>query len=97
VGSTKSEQTRSDIGNQSDSQPAGQRSVTFREVPKDLSRVVEAGHPSESHAELHRAFHTEFERAKDVQRALFPPQGFAIPGLSVETFYQPAHCIGGDY
>jgi sigma-B regulation protein RsbU (phosphoserine phosphatase) len=37
------------------------------------------------------------ERAKDVQQAFFPPACRSIPCLSCETFYQPAHEIGGDY
>jgi sigma-B regulation protein RsbU (phosphoserine phosphatase) len=32
-----------------------------------------------------------------VQRAFFPQGDLSIPGLSCETFYEPAHSIGGDY
>ena len=32
-----------------------------------------------------------------MQQAFFPPQTFSIPCISCETFYQPAHGIGGDY
>jgi serine phosphatase RsbU (regulator of sigma subunit) len=52
---------------------------------------------SESDSGLHRAFRSDLERAKDVQQAFFPPQTLSIPCLSCETFYQPAHGIGGDY
>ena len=65
--------------------------------PRRVETLLEYLQRSGSHVELHRALHTELEDAKDVQRALFPPQSLAIPGLSVETFYQPAHCVGGDY
>lgn len=65
--------------------------------PRQVEMLLEYLKKSGSHAELHRALHTELESAKDVQRALFPPQSLAIPGLSIATFYQPAHCIGGDY
>jgi phosphoserine phosphatase RsbU/P len=65
--------------------------------PRQVETLLEYLQKSGSHLELHKALHTELEDAKDVQRALFPPQSLAIPGLSVETFYQPAHCIGGDY
>jgi sigma-B regulation protein RsbU (phosphoserine phosphatase) len=37
------------------------------------------------------------EGAKDVQEAFFPPRTLSIPCISCETFYQPAHGIGGDY
>ena len=65
--------------------------------PRRAETLLEYLKKSESHGELHKALETELEGAKNVQRALFPLQSLAIPGLSVETFYQPAHCIGGDY
>lgn len=46
---------------------------------------------------FHRALRRDLEGAKDVQQAFFPPQTLSIPCLSCETFYQPAHGIGGDY
>jgi serine phosphatase RsbU (regulator of sigma subunit)/DNA-binding transcriptional regulator YhcF (GntR family) len=52
---------------------------------------------SQSDSGFHRAFRRDLEGAKDVQQAFFPPQSFSIPCLSCETFYQPAHEIGGDY
>ena len=52
---------------------------------------------SDSDSGVHRAFRSDLERAKDIQQAFFPPQSFSIPGLSCETFYQPARGIGGDY
>jgi sigma-B regulation protein RsbU (phosphoserine phosphatase) len=52
---------------------------------------------SKSDSGFHRAIRKDLERAKDVQQAFFPPQTFSIPCLSCETFYQPAHEIGGDY
>lgn len=66
-------------------------------MPRQVETFLEYLKKSESHAELHKALHTELEDAKNVQGALFPPQSLVIPGLSVETFYQPARCIGGDY
>ena len=35
--------------------------------------------------------------AKDVQQALFPSESLSIPCMACQTFYQPAHEIGGDY
>ena len=35
--------------------------------------------------------------AKDVQQAFFPPVSLSIPCMTCQTFYQPAHEIGGDY
>ena len=52
---------------------------------------------SESDSGYHRALRKDLEGAKDVQQAFFPPQTFSIPCISCETFYQPAHGIGGDY
>jgi serine phosphatase RsbU (regulator of sigma subunit) len=52
---------------------------------------------SQSDSGFHRAFRRDLEGAKDVQQAFFPPESFSIPCLSCETFYQPAHEIGGDY
>lgn len=39
----------------------------------------------------------DLERAKDVQKALFPQKNTSVPGLNCQTFYKPAHGIGGDY
>jgi sigma-B regulation protein RsbU (phosphoserine phosphatase) len=52
---------------------------------------------SESDSGFHRALRQDLEGAQDVQQAFFPPQTFSIPCISCQTFYQPAHCIGGDY
>jgi serine phosphatase RsbU (regulator of sigma subunit)/DNA-binding GntR family transcriptional regulator len=52
---------------------------------------------SESDSGLHRALRQDLEGAKDVQQAFFPRQGLSIPCLPCETFYKPAHDIGGDY
>jgi DNA-binding GntR family transcriptional regulator len=46
---------------------------------------------------LHKALRKDLESAKDVQQAFFPQQSLSIPGLTCETFYQPAQSIGGDY
>jgi serine phosphatase RsbU (regulator of sigma subunit) len=42
-------------------------------------------------------FDRNLEIARDVQKAFIPQQPPSIPGLSCETFYRPAHSIGGDY
>lgn len=39
----------------------------------------------------------DLEIAKKVQKASFPKESPAIPGLECVTFYKPAHSIGGDY
>ena len=52
---------------------------------------------SEAESGIHRAIRRDLEGAKDVQQAFFPPRGLSIPCISCETFYQPAHGIGGDY
>ena len=41
--------------------------------------------------------HRDLEIAKKVQKASFPQQPPAIPGLKCTSFYKPAHSIGGDY
>lgn len=62
-----------------------------------LETFLEYLKKSESDSAFHRTFHKDLEGAKDVQRAFFPPENLSIPGLSSETFYRPAHGIGGDY
>jgi serine phosphatase RsbU (regulator of sigma subunit) len=52
---------------------------------------------SESDSGLHKALRKDLEGAKDVQQAFFPPPSLSIPCLPCETFYKPAHDIGGDY
>lgn len=42
-------------------------------------------------------FDQNMEIARDVQKAFIPQQTPFIPGLTCETFYRPAHSIGGDY
>lgn len=62
-----------------------------------VETLVEYLKKSDSDSGVHRAFRKDLEGAKDVQQAFFPPQSFSIPCLSIETFYQPARGIGGDY
>ena len=52
---------------------------------------------SEAESGIQRAMRRDLEGAKDVQQAFFPPRSLSIPCISCETFYQPAHGIGGDY
>ena len=52
---------------------------------------------SEAESGIQRAMRRDIEGAKDVQQAFFPPRSLSIPCISCETFYQPAHGIGGDY
>jgi serine phosphatase RsbU (regulator of sigma subunit) len=52
---------------------------------------------TESDSGSQRALRRDLEGAKDVQQAFFPPRNLSIPCISCETFYQPAHGIGGDY
>jgi serine phosphatase RsbU (regulator of sigma subunit)/DNA-binding GntR family transcriptional regulator len=62
-----------------------------------VETVLEFLKKSESDSGLHRALRKDLENAKDVQQAFFPEQSRSIPGLICETFYKPAHSIGGDY
>lgn len=41
--------------------------------------------------------HRDLAIAREVQRASFPQQPPAIPGLNCVSFYKPARSIGGDY
>lgn len=52
---------------------------------------------SESDSGIHRAMRKDLAGAKEIQQAFFPPRSLSIPCISCETFYQPAHGIGGDY
>ena len=56
-----------------------------------LETFLEYLRKSESDSAFHRMLYKDLEGAKDVQESL------SIPGLSSETFYRPAHGIGGDY
>jgi serine phosphatase RsbU (regulator of sigma subunit) len=62
-----------------------------------VETLVEYLKKSQSDSGTVRAFRRDLEGAKKVQQAFFPPESFSIPCLSCETFYQPAHEIGGDY
>jgi serine phosphatase RsbU (regulator of sigma subunit) len=62
-----------------------------------VETILEFLKKSESDSGFHRAIRRDLEGAKDVQQAFFPPDTLSIPCLSCETFYQPAHGIGGDY
>jgi serine phosphatase RsbU (regulator of sigma subunit)/DNA-binding GntR family transcriptional regulator len=39
----------------------------------------------------------DLETAEEVQKAFIPQNPPTIPGLTCETFYRPAYCVGGDY
>ena len=52
---------------------------------------------SKSDSGIHKAIQKDLEKARDVQKALFPRQTLSIPFLTCETYYQPAHEVGGDY
>lgn len=41
--------------------------------------------------------HYELQLASEVQKASFPQQSPAIPGLTCASFYEPARTVGGDY
>jgi sigma-B regulation protein RsbU (phosphoserine phosphatase) len=62
-----------------------------------VETVVEFLKKSESDSGFHRALRKDLESAKDVQKAFFPRENLAVPGLACETFYKPAQSIGGDY
>jgi DNA-binding GntR family transcriptional regulator len=62
-----------------------------------IETILEFLKKSDPDSGFHRAFRNDLENAKDVQRAFFPQGDLSIPGLSCETFYKPAHSIGGDY
>jgi len=62
-----------------------------------IETILESLKKSESDSGFHRGLRNDLENARDVQRAFFPQEDLSIPGLSCETFYKPAHSIGGDY
>lgn len=39
----------------------------------------------------------DLKRAREVQRAFIPLNPPFIPGIECDTFYKPAHTVGGDY
>src|SRR5262249_3036285 len=52
---------------------------------------------AESDSTLHRNFRRDLENATEIHRAFLPKENPAIPGLVCESFYRPAHYVGGDY
>ena len=52
---------------------------------------------TESDSGFRLAMRRDLAGAKDVQQAFFPPENLSIPCMACQTFYQPAHEIGGDY
>jgi phosphoserine phosphatase RsbU/P len=52
---------------------------------------------TESDSGFRRAMRRDLAGAKDIQQAFFPPESLSIPCMACQTFYQPAHEIGGDY
>jgi serine phosphatase RsbU (regulator of sigma subunit) len=62
-----------------------------------VETILEYLKRSESDSGVQRTFRRDLEDAKEVQQAFFPRQTMSIPGISCETFYQPARGIGGDY
>jgi len=62
-----------------------------------VETILEYLKRSESDSRIQGASRKDLEAAKEVQRAFLPGQTISIPGISCETFYQPARGIGGDY
>ena len=62
-----------------------------------VETFLECLRKSESDSGIHRAIRKVLAGAKEVQQSFFPPRSLSIPCISCETFYQPAHGIGGDY
>jgi phosphoserine phosphatase RsbU/P len=71
--------------------------MTLGGCVENVERFLEYLKKSESDAGFHRALRRDLDCAKDVQQAFLPPRSLSIPCISCETFYQPAHSIGGDY
>jgi len=70
-------------------------SVVCNEQPGKSARVRSTHELLDS--PFHGALRSDLEHAKEVHKALFPQENSSIPGLTCETFYRPANCIGGDY
>ena len=53
---------------------------------------------SDSETEMDSGFlRLDLRMAREVQKAFIPQYPPSIPGLEFETFYKPAHSVGGDY
>jgi serine phosphatase RsbU (regulator of sigma subunit)/DNA-binding GntR family transcriptional regulator len=52
---------------------------------------------AESESGFRRAVSKDLENATEIHRAFLPQEDPSIPGLTCESFYRPAHYIGGDY
>ena len=51
----------------------------------------------ESESGFRRSVRTDMENATEIHRAFLPKVDPSIPGLTCDSFYRPAHYIGGDY
>jgi serine phosphatase RsbU (regulator of sigma subunit) len=63
---------------------------SFNHMAERLAASVEARAGQE-------ALERELEVARDLQRRLLPPAGFAFPGVSIAVDFRPAAAIGGDF
>lgn len=48
-------------------------------------------------SQLQAQFESELAAAQEVQRVLVPEQSVSIPGFALESIYQPAQQVGGDF
>jgi sigma-B regulation protein RsbU (phosphoserine phosphatase) len=83
-----------------DRYPVGPFSVSLNSISGILSTVALAVIMLERSAALSRRqaqLDTELEAAREVQRVLVPEQRGTVPGFKVETAYEPAQQVGGDF
>jgi sigma-B regulation protein RsbU (phosphoserine phosphatase) len=64
--------------------------ASFNHMAGRLSESVETKAQQE-------ALERELALARDLQRRLLPPPGFAFPGVSIAVDFRPAAAIGGDF
>jgi sigma-B regulation protein RsbU (phosphoserine phosphatase) len=69
------------------------RASTAESLEGHLERLKK----TQSDSGFRLAMRIDLAGARDVQQAFFPPESLSIPCMTCQTFYQPAHEIGGDY
>lgn len=80
--------------------PVGPFSVSLNSVAGILSTLALAIIMLERSAAMSRRqaqLDTELEAAREVQRVLVPEHRGVVPGFDVETVYEPAQQVGGDF
>ena len=80
--------------------PAGPFAISLNDVSGILSTIALAiimVLRASSTSRLQARFESELEAAREVQQVILPERVESIPGFSIESAYEPAQQVGGDF